>query len=214
MGHGGARAMAAGETGGVIGATGDGADYELALLRRIDAGDRAAFRQLFLAYHRRLSRFLGRLTSDAQLIEELINDTMLVVWRKAGDFGARSRLSTWIFGIAYRLAMKALAARPGAASGRGPPDGVTSPAPLTAISPQREELQNLVEVALRGLPPEQRALLELAYFVGYSYGEIAIIIDCPVNTVKTRLFHARERLKLLMPTLTTRSATSLGEIME
>lgn len=206
--------MAAGETTGIIGDAGDGADQELALLRRINAGDRAAFRQLFLGYHRRLSRFLGQLTGDAQLIEELINDTMLVVWRKAGDFGARSRLSTWIFGIAYRLAMKALAAQPGAAADRGPPEDATSPIPLTATSPQREELQNLVEVALRALTPEQRALLELAYFVGYSYGEIAAIVDCPVNTVKTRLFRARERLRLLVPTLSVVSATSFRELME
>lgn len=206
--------MAAGETTGLIDDAGVGDDHELALLRRIEAGDRAAFKQLFLGYHRRLSRFLGRLTSDAQLIEELIDDTMLVVWRKAGEFGARSRLSTWIFGIAYRLAMKRLAPQPGAAADRGPPGDATTLITLTAMSPQREELRNLVEVALRELTPEERALLELAYFVGYSYGEIAVIVDCPVNTVKTRLFRARARLKLLMPRLTMASAASFQEVIE
>jgi RNA polymerase sigma-70 factor (ECF subfamily) len=84
---------------------------ELLLLRRIAGGDRAAFHDLFEAYYRRLSRFCTRLLNDPQLVEEVVNDTLMVAWRKAESFSARSRVSTWIFGIAYRLAMKALASR-------------------------------------------------------------------------------------------------------
>ena len=81
---------------------------EIALIGRVARGDRDAFAALYLAYHPRLTRFLDRVTRRPQLVEELLNDTMLVVWRKASTFNFRSQLSTWIFGIAYRKAMKAI----------------------------------------------------------------------------------------------------------
>ena len=71
-------------------------------------GDRAAFKELYLIYHRRLARFLMRMTSRHDLIEEVINDTLWTVWLKAGDFRGDSLVSTWIVGITYRRALKAL----------------------------------------------------------------------------------------------------------
>jgi len=81
------------------------------LLDRVVAGDRDAFRDLYIAYHRRLARFLTRLTRRYELAEEIINDTMWVVWRRAGKFRGDSRVSTWIIGIAYRRALKSLKSR-------------------------------------------------------------------------------------------------------
>ena len=89
---------------------------ELELLRQVAGGDRTAFKELYLIYHRRLARFLMRMTSRHDLIEEVINDTLWTVWLKAGDFRGDSLVSTWIVGITYRRALKALrrhgAARP------------------------------------------------------------------------------------------------------
>ena len=83
----------------------NGAPDDLTLLRRVADGDRDAFRRLYSQYHRRLHRFLMRLTRDRQLAEEVINDTMLVVWQHARDFRGASRVSTWILGI--RLSTRA-----------------------------------------------------------------------------------------------------------
>ena len=81
-------------------------DVERKLLQRISAGDRDAFRDLYLRYHRRLARFLTRLTHRYEDAEEVINDTLWIVWQRAGDFRDASRVSTWIMGIAYRRALK------------------------------------------------------------------------------------------------------------
>src|SRR5262245_46819064 len=80
---------------------------EVALVRRIAAKERRAFDLLYCAYHRRLTRFLEQITHRPYLTEEVLNDTMLVVWRKAHTFDGTSRVSTWIFAIAYRKALKA-----------------------------------------------------------------------------------------------------------
>src|SRR5882672_11549267 len=76
------------------------------LIRRVAAGDRTAFEQLYVRYHRRLSRFLMRFARHYDVAEEIINDTLLVVWKKAGEFRGDSQVSTWIMGIAYRRAFK------------------------------------------------------------------------------------------------------------
>lgn len=174
---------------------------DLVLLRRIAGGDRDAFHDLFEAYYLRLSRFGARLLSDRQLVEEVVNDTMLVVWHKARSFNARSRVSTWIFGIAYRRAMSALAARQLRARVVDDFDGVIrdQSAPSVAAQFEDTETRTLLKAALLRLSPEHRAVLELAYFMDYSCAEIAVIVKCPVGTVKTRLFNARNRLRAMWP---------------
>lgn len=188
---------------------------ELALLWRIAGGDRAAFHELFEAYYRRLSRFCARLMSDPQLVEEVVNDTLMVVWRKADSFNARSQVSTWMFGIAYRLAMKALTSRQLRAGEIESHDAMHGQAG-SSVETQLEntEVRELLEVALLRLSPEHRAVLELAYFMGYSCAEIAAIVECPINTVKTRLFKARERLRTMWPTLTRETRPTFQETME
>jgi hypothetical protein len=81
---------------------------EASLVGRIAAGDRRAFEMLYRAYFPRLARFLHRMTRNSALIEEIANDTMLVVWQKAATFNGSSKVSTWVFAIAYRRACKAL----------------------------------------------------------------------------------------------------------
>src|ERR1700674_5117552 len=79
-----------------------------ALLVAVAAGDRRALEELYLSYHRRLARFLSRFTPRYENVEEIINDTFMVVWQSAKDFRRASQVSTWIIGIAYRTALKSL----------------------------------------------------------------------------------------------------------
>ena len=168
------------------------------LLDRIVAGDRDAFRDLYIAYHRRLARFLTRLTHRYELAEEIINDTMWVVWRRAEKFRGESRVSTWIIGIAYRRALKSLKSR----SERQYESTPIENAPLVAPDELGEaETAEWILLGMQQLPPEQRLALEFAYGHGHSCEEIAEIMNCPVNTVKTRLFHARAKLRALLPGL-------------
>src|SRR5271167_1483899 len=78
------------------------------LLAAVAAGSRPALERLYHGYHRRLARFLSRFTSRYENVEEIINDTFMVVWQSAKDFRNASQVSTWIFGIAYRTALKSL----------------------------------------------------------------------------------------------------------
>ena len=171
-------------------------ERECALLARIAGRDSAAMKELYLLYHRRLARFLMRLTTRYELAEEIINDTFWVIWQHAGDFRGASRVSTWILGIAYRRGLKTLRY-----AGPPPPETDIEAALGTEEPAQREELSEWLEVALRRLPLEQRMVIELAYHVGHSCEEIATIMQCPVNTVKTRMFHARRKLKTLLASL-------------
>lgn len=163
------------------------------LLARIAERDDSAINELYLLYHRRLARFLRRLTSRLELGEEIINDTFWVVWQRAGDFRGASRVSTWIFGIAYRRGLKALRhAGP-------PPANIDIEVEVGSEEPARQaETGEWLDVALQRLPREQRIVIELAYHVGHSCEEIACIMQCPVNTVKTRMFQARRKLKPLL----------------
>jgi RNA polymerase sigma factor (sigma-70 family) len=169
---------------------------EVTLLQRVSERDRRAFELLYRVYYRRLTRFLEQMTRRSQLVEEIVDDTMLVVWRKAGTFNGASRVSTWIFAIAYRKALKAL--RRAAEPTRIPWDGEPSSAdgPETVLI--ERESRNRLRRALAGLSAEQRAVVELTYYHGYAYREIAQIVRCPVDTVKTRMFHARRKLKVLL----------------
>ncbi|HZX27276.1 MAG TPA: sigma-70 family RNA polymerase sigma factor [Telluria sp.] len=170
---------------------------EVRLLAQAERGDRAAFAQLYRAYFPRLARFLDRMSRDGALIEEVINDTMLVVWQKADTFNHTSKVSTWIFAIAYRKALKALAAHDVPVEAE--PDDEPGDArlePERALS--RQQLQAQVAQALDALPLAQRTVVNLAYYHDMGYEEIASIMDCPVNTVKTRMFNARQRLRALL----------------
>jgi RNA polymerase sigma-70 factor (ECF subfamily) len=172
---------------------------ERVLLSRVADQDRQAFEELYLGYHRRLTRFLMRLAPRYDIAEEVINDTFWIVWQKAGDFRGGSQVSTWIMGIAYRRALKALralkpevemqtiAAASGSLVGDDPNDA--------------DAVESWVHSALTRLPAEQRMAIELAYYLGHSCEEIGVIMQCPVSTVKARMFHARQKLKQLLPRL-------------
>jgi RNA polymerase sigma-70 factor, ECF subfamily len=169
-------------------------ERELELLHLVVLRDRAAFKELYYIYHRRLARFLMRMTSHHELIEEIINDTLWTVWQKASAFRGASRVSTWIVGIAYRRALKAL--RETRMHTSYVDEAFAAP-DTHSIDEQRQ----WIDTALAELPIEQRSVLELSYLMGHSCDEVADIMQCPVNTVKTRMFHAREKLRRSLPRL-------------
>jgi RNA polymerase sigma-70 factor (ECF subfamily) len=188
-----------------------GPAHEAELIARVARQDRRAFEELYNLYHRRLARFLTRLTRRYDLAEEIINDTFWVVWRSASRFRGDSQPSTWILGIAYRKARNAFrtAARARARENLEPP-----PFPPTSEGPARAtELRDWLGAALAELPIEQRLAVELCYELGHSCEEIATIMGCPVNTVKTRLFHARAKLQKRLPELSAaaQSPRTAGE---
>jgi len=170
---------------------------EVRLVARIAAGDKLAFEALYRIYFPRLSRFIGRMARNAALIEEVVNDTMLVVWQKAATFDGTCKVSTWVFAIAYRKTLKGLKASD---------EPMESDASLyeddSGNQPEqtmnRQQLQQTVAEALDQLPAAQRAVMVLTYYHDMAYSEIAEVVECPLNTVKTRMFHARHRLKDLL----------------
>lgn len=166
------------------------------ILRLVAVQDRRAFEALYARYYPRLFRFVYRVTRRLDLIEEVINDVMLVVWEKAGSYRQRSQVSSWIFGIAYHKSLKALK--------RIGMQNATTSLCEDEVGPADAEdtdLQDWLAAALRQLSAEQRAVVELAYYYGYRYQEIADMLGCPLNTVKTRMFYARKRLQELLPDL-------------
>ena len=171
-------------------------DAERELLRRISGGDRDAFRDLYLRYHRRLARFLVRLTRGREDAEEIINDTLWIVWQRAGDFRNASRVSTWIMGIAYRRALKLI--RRAATHERAMTLEIGTAEPTASDAFEASANRQLLERGLAQLPLEQRLVLEFTYYLDHSCEEIAEIMECPVNTVKTRMFHARRKLRTIL----------------
>ena len=172
-------------------------ERELELLRRVAVHDRGAFEELYLIYHRRLARFLMRLTSRYEICEEIINDTLWTVWKNASAFRGASLVSTWIMGIAYRHAMRTLRR----AGRMAPAQDADTAATIVDSTQALAETREWLDRGLAELPFEQRMVMEFTYFLGHSCEEIAAIMDCPVNTVKTRMFHARRKLKLSLPRL-------------
>jgi RNA polymerase sigma-70 factor (ECF subfamily) len=169
---------------------------DAALMQRIGAGEREAFETLYRAYIARLDRFLQRMLRRPPVIEEVINDTMYVVWNRAQQYSGGSKASTWIFGIAYRRALKALAEIDDPVdfdSAWEASDQATADASIL-----RTEWREVLDGAMAQLTAEQRAVIELTYYHGCPYREIAQIVGCPVETVKTRMFYARRRLRDLL----------------
>lgn len=167
-------------------------------LRRIAQQDRDALAALYRAYHPRLVRFLARFTRQDTLVEEVINDTFWVVWQRAAAWRGEAKVSTWILGIAWRQALKAL--RDGADPCQAGDDEGLETAFSVDPGPAREQ-RDWLDKALARLPAQQRALVELVYGQGFALDEAAAVLQCPVGTAKSRLFHARLRLRHLMPEL-------------
>jgi len=173
-------------------------DSDRQLIAAVALRDQAAFRQLHSRYERRIERFISRRFRGSTSAGEIANETLWIVWKNAGQFKGTSKVCTWIMGIAYHLGLKTL--RESARRQTDLEEPYDSDRGSHNPSCQRD-ISDWITVGLARLPDEQRTVLELAYNLGHSCDEIAVTLDCPVGTIKTRLYHGRRRLKHLLPQL-------------
>jgi RNA polymerase sigma-70 factor (ECF subfamily) len=163
---------------------------DAALLRRVAAGDAASLGQLYEGYAGRLFGYLYRLAGDRMTAEEILQDTMLAVWRSAATFEGRSTVSTWLFGIARRQAHNRL-------RGRASPEAIVDLPERPDQSAGPDELAiaavggTPVAVAIDRLPDHHREVIALVFVAGLPLADVAEVLAIPVGTVKSRLHHAR-----------------------
>jgi RNA polymerase sigma-70 factor (ECF subfamily) len=169
------------------------------LLSRIVERDRRAFETLYRRYHRRVFHFVFRLIRRETSAEEIVGDTMLAIWQGAASFEGGSTVSTWLMGIAYRQTLKLLEKDRKHSVVDSDDELLAQTLDLDPASdPERsaisESYAELLQKGMESLSEGHRAVVELTA-MGHSYVEISEVIGCPENTVKTRMFHARQQLK-------------------
>lgn len=181
--------------------TADQPTLEIFWLERIAHRDKRAFEALYQEFAPRVFRFAVRMINDETKAEEVVNDVMVEVWKSAGQFKGRSAASTWIFSIARHRALNAIRGKKLPTTALDDARGVKdeSEDPMTATD--QNITQTILKEAINHLSTEQREVIELTFFQGLNYKEIAQIADCPENTVKTRMFHARKRLKPILESM-------------
>ena len=168
---------------------------EFELINKIANKEEAALEALHKLYYPRLIRFLYRLTNDKEHIVEIVNDVFFIIWKNAGQFRGGSSVSTWIFGIAYKKGLQNLSRSKNIVTlaNKESTDLESASASIDEEFAERNNKQ-----LLQQLNPQHRAVMELTYQFGYSYKEIAAIVGCPENTIKTRMFYGRKRLREIM----------------
>ncbi len=173
----------------------DASASETALLERVARGDRGAFEALYRLWAPRVFRFVLRMLGDVARAEEVTDDVMVEIWKNAPRFEARSKPATWALGIARFKALSELRARKPPPAPLAELEALADPSDLAPRALGRADAAARVRAALAQLSPDQREVVELTFYHGLSYPEIARIARCPVGTVKTRMFHARRRLE-------------------
>lgn len=165
------------------------------LLRRMAAGSEAALREFYQAFHTRVYGFALKRLRDPADAADVLNEVMLEAWRSASRFEGRSQVSTWLLGIAHHKIIDSLRRRKNQPQDELDPDLVEddSPSAYEVIVGKQDAAQ--LRLCLEGLSDAHRLIVHLAFFEDLAYEEIARIADCPVGTVKTRMYHARRLLK-------------------
>jgi RNA polymerase sigma-70 factor (ECF subfamily) len=170
------------------------------LLAGTAGADRAAFDRLYRRYEKRVHGYLNSMVRDSNAAEDLLIETMVAVWNSAAKFAGQSLVSTWILGIARHKALDVVRQR----ARRAPTvaldetDPIEEPAPGPAARAQQADTDREVRAALGALSAEHQEVLRLAFFEDLPYGEIAALLGIPVNTVKSRVFYAKEQLRVAM----------------
>lgn len=182
---------------------GDESAADLALVRRVQRGDKRAFDLLVAKYQLRLAKLVGRLVSDRADAQDVVQEAFIKAYRALPNFRGDSAFYTWLYRIAVNAAKNYLVAR----SRRPPSDDIditdgdveeagivvadiATPEAFTA----RDQLQAALTKALAELPEDLRTALTLCEIEGLSYDEIARVLDCPIGTVRSRIFRARRTL--------------------
>ncbi|HEY4083278.1 MAG TPA: sigma-70 family RNA polymerase sigma factor [Burkholderiaceae bacterium] len=196
-------------------------DPDVLLVRRAQAGDVRAFEMLVLKYQLRVERLIGRLVRDVDLVPDISQEAFLRAYRSLGGFRNESAFYTWLYRIAVNTAKRALEGLrrdpivTEASLKQGGDDEDAEPlSPDRALSdgstPESllagKQLAAAVNAAVAALPEDFRRALELREVDGLGYEEIALALECPIGTVRSRIFRAREAVAAqLRPLLGTRN---------
>ena len=175
-------------------------DTDQQLVQRAQRGDLRAFDLLVLKYQGRIAALVSRYVSDAGEVEDVTQEAFIKAYRALGKFRGDSAFYTWLYRIAANAAKNHLVAkgrRPGAHATIEDAEGFDEGGMLSeSASPEAlamgGELAEVIESALNALPDELKAALMLREFDGLSYDDIADVLGCPVGTVRSRIFRARE----------------------
>ncbi|MDX1608669.1 MAG: RNA polymerase sigma factor RpoE [Halofilum sp. (in: g-proteobacteria)] len=176
---------------------------DLELVRRVQNGDGRAFDLLVHKYQHRIGHLIGRYIHDWAEVEDVAQETFIKAYRGLANFRGESAFYTWLYRIAVNTAKNHLVS-----AGRRVPDRGVDAAEAEryesgtllrdTATPERtlltEEIRATVDRAVRALPPELREAVTLREMEGLSYEEIAQVMDCPVGTVRSRIFRARESI--------------------
>ncbi len=193
-------------------------DADAPLVERVKLGDVKAFEMLVVKYQRRIERLIGRMVRDVDLVPDIAQETFIRAYRAMGQFRGDSAFYTWLYRIAVNTAKKALVelkrdpiVTESALAGRDEDDetsrvenelsdGETPHAVLAS-----KEIASAVNAAIEALSDDLRQAITLREIEGLSYEEIAETMNCPIGTVRSRIFRAREAIALrLRPLLDTR----------
>jgi RNA polymerase sigma-70 factor, ECF subfamily len=178
------------------------------LVERAIAGDQRAFELLVLKYQRRIERLIGRMVRDVDLVEDIAQETFIRAYRALGQFRGEAQFYTWLYRIAVNTAKKALVdlkrdplvsetALKGGAEDEDETSAVeneltSAETPETVLA--AKEIAATVNSAMEALPEELRQAVVLREIEGLSYEEIAEVMNCPIGTVRSRIFRAREAI--------------------
>jgi len=181
-------------------------DSDLLLVERANAGDQRAYGLLVLKYQRRIQRLIGRMVRDVDLVEDIAQETFIRAYRALHQFRGDAQFYTWLYRIAVNTAKKALLElkRDPTVSESflaGADDDETSwqkNEPISDETPESvlaaKEIAAVVNAAMDALPDDLRQAIALREIEGLSYEEIAAAMDCPIGTVRSRIFRAREAI--------------------
>jgi RNA polymerase sigma-70 factor, ECF subfamily len=190
-------------------ATATSAETDLMLVERTVAGDQKAYELLVIKYQRRIERLIGRMVRDADLVEDIAQETFIRAYRALAQFRGEAQFYTWLYRIAVNTAKKALGDLkrdmlvPENSLRGGGDDDETSAVEnelTTAETPETvlaaKEIAAAVNSAMEALPEELRQAVTLREIEGLSYEEIAEVMNCPIGTVRSRIFRAREAISV------------------
>ena len=168
---------------------------ETSLVADLKAGRREAFDRMVGLHYDRLHRLACTMTGNSEDAADLVQETFLAAMKAAGRFRGEARLTTWLISILRnQYTMQLRGRRKWRHAALDTASGVRAPEPAPPIRPEIVQILERVKT----LPEELRTALALFYLEGMRYHEIAEAMECPVGTVRSRLFEARERLKKLM----------------
>lgn len=189
------------------------ADTDKELVRRVRRGDAAAFDLLYTRYQHKVHGLLGRYLTRPEDVEDIAQETFIKAYRALPRFRGESAFYTWLYRIAVNTAKNHLAARHQRVQtvelDAEDADGGDLPAALKQEDGpedtlRSDELKTAIDDALAVLPEDLRSALTLREFNGLSYAQIAEVLDCPVGTVRSRIFRAREAVDLAIRPLVSR----------